>query len=90
MVLAKWLLTNPDVLIVDEPTQGIDVGAKFEIYKILEKLAADGKGIIVISSDLPELLGICDRIVVIRKGLKAGEILASEATEELIMTLASN
>ena len=90
VVLAKWLLTNPDVLIVDEPTQGIDVGAKFEIYKILEKLAADGKGIIVISSDLPELLGICDRIVVIRKGLKAGEILASEATEELIMTLASN
>ena len=90
VVLAKWLLTKPDVLIVDEPTHGIDVGAKFEIYEVLRALAEEGKGIIIISSDLPELLGICDRIVIIKKGRVAGEILASEATEEKIMSLASN
>lgn len=90
VVLAKWLLTKPDVLIVDEPTHGIDVGAKFEIYEILKALAEEGKGIIIISSDLPELLGICDRIVVIKKGMVAGEISSSEATEEKIMALASN
>ena len=90
VVLAKWLLTNPDVLIIDEPTVGIDVGAKFEIYEILKSLAAAGKGIIIVSSDLPELLGICDRILVIKKGMLAGELLHSEATEEKIMALASN
>jgi len=90
VVLAKWLLTNPDVLIIDEPTIGIDVGAKFEIYEILKLLAAQGKGIIMISSDLIELLGICDRILVIKKGLLAGELLQQEATEEKIMALASN
>lgn len=90
VVLAKWLLTKPDVLIIDEPTHGVDVGAKFEIYEILKTLAEEGKGIIIISSDLPELLGICDRIVVIKKGMVAGELYASEATEEKIMALASN
>lgn len=90
VVLAKWLLTKPDVLIVDEPTHGIDVGVKFEIYEILRALAEEGKGIIIISSDLPELLGICHRIVVIKKGRVAGEISSSEATEEKIMALASN
>ncbi len=90
VVLAKWLLTKPDVLIVDEPTHGIDVGAKFEIYEILRALAEEGKGIIIISSDLPELLGICHRIVVIKKGRVAGEISSSEATEEKIMAMASN
>jgi len=90
VVLAKWLLTNPDVLIVDEPTHGIDVGAKFEIYEILKALAASGKGIIMISSDLPELLGICDRILVLKQGMVSGELLRNEATEEKILALASN
>jgi len=90
VVLAKWLNTNPTVLIVDEPTNGIDVGAKFEIYEILKRLTAEGKGIIIISSDLPELLGICDRIVVIKKGIITGELLSADASEENIMALASN
>lgn len=90
VVLAKWLLTNPDILIVDEPTHGIDVGAKFEIYEILKTLAAQGKGIIMISSDLPELLGICDRILVIKQGTVAGELSRNEVTEEKILALASN
>lgn len=90
VVLAKWLLTNPDVLIVDEPTHGIDVGAKFEVYEILKSLASQGKGIIMISSDLPELLGICDRIVVIKQGSLVGEFSHNEVTEEKILALASN
>ena len=90
VVLAKWLNTNPTVLIVDEPTNGIDVGAKFEIYEILKRLTSEGKGIIMISSDLPELLGICDRIVVLKKGVIAGEFLSAEASEENIMALAAN
>ncbi len=90
VVLAKWLLTNPDVLIVDEPTHGIDVGAKFEIYGILKTLAQQGKGILMISSDLPELLGICDRILVMNKGKLAGAVLGKNASEEKIMALASN
>jgi ABC-type sugar transport system ATPase subunit len=89
-VLSKWLLTNPDVLIVDEPTHGIDVGAKFEIYEILKALASQGKGIIMISSDLPELLGISDRILILKRGTIAGILSRSEATEEKIMSLASN
>jgi ABC-type sugar transport system ATPase subunit len=90
VVLSKWLLTNPDVLIVDEPTHGIDVGAKFEIYEILKALASQGKGIIMISSDLPELLGISDRILILKRGTIAGILSRSEATEERIMSLASN
>ncbi len=90
VVLAKWLLTNPDVLIVDEPTHGIDVGAKFEVYEILKTLAGQGRGIIMISSDLPELLGICDRIVVIKQGSLVGEFSRNEATEEKILAMASN
>ena len=90
VVLAKWLLINPDVLIIDEPTVGIDVGAKFEIYEILRSLAVAGKGIIIVSSDLPELLGICDRILIIKKGLLVGELLNAEATEEKIISMASN
>lgn len=90
VVLAKWLLTNPDVLMVDEPTHGIDVGAKFEIYEILKTLASEGKGIIMISSDLPELLGLCDRILVIKQGRLAGELSRNEASEEKILALASN
>jgi ABC-type sugar transport system ATPase subunit len=90
VLLAKWLLTDPDILIVDEPTHGIDVGARFEIYTILQSLAASGKSILMISSDLPELLSICDRIIVIKEGAVAGEFQAAEATEEKIMALATN
>ena len=90
VVLAKWLLTKPDLLIVDEPTHGIDIGARFEIYDILKTLASEGKGILMISSDLPELLGICDRILVIRQGMVAGELSRNEVTEEKILALASS
>jgi ABC-type sugar transport system ATPase subunit len=90
VVLAKWLLTQPDILIVDEPTHGIDVGSRFEIYEILKSLTAEGKSIIIISSDLPEILGLCDRILVIKKGLLAGEISREEATEEKIIAMAAN
>lgn len=90
VVLAKWLMTRPDVLIVDEPTHGIDIGAKYEIYEILKSLAAEGKSILMISSDLPELIGLCDRIVVIKGGRLAGEVLRAEASEEIIMSLAAN
>ena len=90
VVLAKWLVTQPEVLIVDEPTHGIDVGAKYEIYEILKAMAADGKGILIISSDLPELMGLCDRILVIKQGTIAGELSRAEASEEKIMSLAAN
>jgi ribose transport system ATP-binding protein len=90
VVLAKWLFTDPRVLIVDEPTHGVDVGAKFEIYEILKALAQQGKGIIVISSELPELIGLCDRILVINKGRLSGEVMGEEATEEKILELAAN
>ncbi|HMG90885.1 MAG TPA: sugar ABC transporter ATP-binding protein [Chryseolinea sp.] len=90
VVLAKWLLTHPEVLIVDEPTHGIDVGAKFEIYELLKIMAAEGKAILVISSDLPELIGLCDRILVIKEGSITGEVTRAEASEEIIMTLAAN
>ncbi len=89
VVLGKWLLTEPDLLIVDEPTHGIDIGAKAEIYDTLFQLADTGKGIIVISSELPELLAICTRILVMRSGELAGSIPGPEATEEKIMTLAT-
>lgn len=85
VVLSKWINVNPDVLILDEPTRGIDVGAKYEIYLIIQRLAAEGKGIIVISSELPELLGICDRIYAIAEGRITGEVKRDEATPELLM-----
>jgi len=85
VVLSKWLFANPDVLILDEPTRGIDVGAKYEIYTIINKLADEGKGILVISSEMPELIGICDRIYVLYEGRIVGEIAGSEATQEKIM-----
>lgn len=89
VMLAKWLLSQPDVLIVDEPTHGIDIGAKYEIYEILKSLAAEGKGILMISSELPELIGLCDRIIVIKKGSVAGELSGIDITEEKIMELAT-
>ncbi|GAB2602313.1 sugar ABC transporter ATP-binding protein [Spirosoma areae] len=88
-MLARWLLANPDVLIVDEPTHGIDVGTKADIYTLLRKLAAQGKGILLISSELPELLALADRILVIREGRMSGELSRADATEERIMSLAT-
>lgn len=89
VLLAKWLLTNPDVLLVDEPTHGIDIGAKYEVYEILKNLAAEGKGIVMISSELPELIGLCDRILVVKKGTISGELEGHHKTEENIMRLAT-
>ncbi|MBC7892250.1 MAG: sugar ABC transporter ATP-binding protein [Sphingobacteriaceae bacterium] len=89
VVLARWLLTNPDVLIVDEPTHGIDVGAKFEVYQLLRQLAAEGKGILLISSELPELLALSDTVVVIHQGRVAGQLSRAEASEERVLALAS-
>lgn len=89
VLLSKWLYVNPKVLILDEPTRGIDVGAKHEIHEILRKLSNEGRGVIVISSELPEILGISDRIIVIHEGEITGEILANEASEELIMQYAT-
>jgi putative multiple sugar transport system ATP-binding protein len=85
VVLSKWLFAGPEVLILDEPTRGIDVGAKYEIYTIIARLAAEGKSIIVISSEMPELLGITDRIYVMNEGAIVGEMAASEASQEKIM-----
>ena len=87
VVLSKWLFTDPDVLILDEPTRGIDVGAKYEIYTIINRLAASGKGIIVISSELPELLGICDRVYALSEGRITGELPVEEATPEAMLKL---
>jgi putative multiple sugar transport system ATP-binding protein len=85
VVLAKWLFANPKVLILDEPTRGIDVGAKYEIYTIINQLAAEGKGVIMISSEMPELLGMCDRICVMNEGAFVGEFSAADASQEKIM-----
>ena len=90
VVLAKWLATAPRVLLLDEPTKGVDVGAKFEIHEIIRKLAAAGCGCLVASSDLPEVLGLCNRIVVMREGCVRGEIGGESATEESVMRLATH
>ncbi len=87
VVLSKWIFTDPDVLILDEPTRGIDVGAKYEIYTIINRLADEGKGVLVISSELPELLGLCDRIYTLAEGRITGEMARAEATQEGLMTL---
>lgn len=89
VVLAKWLLNDPDIIIFDEPTRGIDVGAKAEIYKIIEELACRGKGIIIISSEMPELIGLSQRIIVLHEGEQTGELRDKEMTQENIMALAS-
>ncbi|MFC6083083.1 multiple monosaccharide ABC transporter ATP-binding protein [Sphaerisporangium aureirubrum] len=85
VVLSKWIYTDPDVLILDEPTRGIDVGAKYEIYTIINRLADEGKAVLVISSELPELLGLCDRIYTLSQGRVTGEVPRSEATQERLM-----
>jgi ribose transport system ATP-binding protein len=88
VVVAKWLFADMDVLIFDEPTRGIDVGAKYEIYLLLWKLAAAGKSIIIVSSDLPELMGICHRILVFSNGSITGELDRREFDQEQILALA--
>ncbi|MFJ8958338.1 multiple monosaccharide ABC transporter ATP-binding protein [Lentzea sp. NPDC102401] len=85
VVLAKWMFTDPDVLILDEPTRGIDVGAKYEIYSIINELAAQGRAVLVISSELPELLGLCDRVYALSEGRITGEVSREEATQERLM-----
>jgi len=87
VVLSKWLFAEPDVLILDEPTRGIDVGAKYEIYSIINDLSQQGKGVIMVSSEMPELLGMCDRIYVMNEGTFVGELAAEEASQERIMSL---
>ena len=89
VVLSKWLLNDPKVLILDEPTRGIDVGAKYEIYKIINELVNQGVGIVIISSELPEVLGMSDRILVMSEGKITGEFQREEATQEKIMTCAT-
>lgn len=89
VILGRWLLTKPDVLLLDEPTRGIDVGAKYEIYQLILELASDGRAVLMVSSEMPELLGVCDRILVMSGGRLAGEVDAKTATQEEIMTLAT-
>jgi len=89
VVLGKWVLCKSQVLILDEPTRGIDVGAKYEIYKLMGDLAAEGKALVMVSSELPELIGMCDRIYVICKGEIAGELQREEFSQEKIMRLAT-
>jgi ABC-type sugar transport system ATPase subunit len=89
IAIAKWLETKPKVLILDEPTRGVDVGAKREMYNLIQRLAADGMACIVISSDLPEILGLCHRALVLREGKVAGELQGSELSEEAVMRLAA-
>ena len=89
VILGRWLLTNPTVLLLDEPTRGIDVGAKYEIYQLIIDLAEKGKTVMMVSSEMPELLGVCDRILVMSGGRLAGEVKADTTTQEEIMTLAA-
>ena len=85
VILGRWLLTNPDILLLDEPTRGIDVGAKYEIYQLMNQLVAEGKSIIMVSSEMPELFGVCDRIMVMSNGHLSGVFNAKEATQVQIM-----
>ena len=89
VIIGRWLLTKPEVLLLDEPTRGIDVGAKYEIYQLIIDLANEGKGVIMVSSEMPELLGICDRILVMSGGQLAGEVDARNTSQEEILTLAA-
>ena len=84
-LLGKWMFTEPDILILDEPTRGIDVGAKYDIYCLINQMVEEGKSVIMISSEMPEILGMCDRIYIMNEGKMAGELDAKEATQEGIM-----
>jgi ABC-type sugar transport system ATPase subunit len=89
VMISKWLVETPKILIIDEPTKGVDVGAKAEVHRLLRQLADQGVGILFISSELPEIVGLADRILVMHEGRIRGELLANEADEQTIMTLAS-
>ena len=89
VIFGRWMLTEPDILLLDEPTRGIDVGAKYEIYQLIQSLAKQGKSVIMVSSEMPELLGVCNRILVMSGGRLAGEVDADHTTQEEIMTLAA-
>jgi ABC-type sugar transport system ATPase subunit len=89
VMLARWLLVHPPVLIVDEPTRGIDIGAKREVHQLLRALAREGTAVVFISSELPEVLGVADRILVMREGRLTGELSPADATEEAILRLAA-
>ena len=90
VVLGKWMFTEPDVLILDEPTRGIDVGAKYEIYRLIQHLADQGKAVIIISSELPELLGISDRIYTVFEGSITGVLDRQDADQEKLMRMMTN
>ena len=85
-LLGKWMFTEPEVLILDEPTRGIDVGAKYDIYCLINQMVEEGKSVIMISSEMPELIGMCDRIYIMNEGELKGELSAEEATQEKIMS----
>jgi methyl-galactoside transport system ATP-binding protein len=89
VIVGRWLLTTPDILLMDEPTRGIDVGAKYEIYQLMIDLAASGKTVLMVSSEMPELLGVCDRIIVMSNGRIAGDVNARATSQEEILTLAA-
>ena len=89
-VIAKWLLTEPDIIVMDEPTRGIDIGAKFELYHLIDRLAQDGRAILLVSSELPEILALSDRILVMNQGEIVKELDHAEATEELIMSYSTH
>ena len=89
VILARWLALRPKVLLLDEPTRGVDVGAKSEIYALMGEFARQGVGILMVSSELPEVLGMSDRVLVVREGSVAGELARGEATQERIMRLAT-
>jgi ribose transport system ATP-binding protein len=88
VVLAKWLSSDVDIIILDEPTKGVDIGAKYEIYKILEELVMNGKSIIMVSSELPEIIGLCDRVIVMREGLIMKELVNENLDEEILLQYA--
>ena len=89
VIIGRWLLTEPEILLLDEPTRGIDVGAKYEIYQLIIDLASKGKGVIMVSSEMPELLGICDRILVMSNGHVSGITNTQELDQERIMAQAA-
>ena len=86
VLVAKWIFAQPDILLMDEPTRGVDVGAKYEIYEIINDLVAQGKSVLMVSSELPEILGMCDRIYVMNEGRMIAELDRSEASQESIMS----